>query len=101
GQLEGGQWQAAAPETVGAFSAVGYAFARELRRTLQVPVGIIDSTWGGSSIEAWMSAGMLGLDTAGLEAKLRERLGAEARAEGAVRQRVATWEPVDQASEAF
>lgn len=101
GQLEGGQWQAAAPETVGAFSAVGYAFARELRRTLQVPVGIIDSTWGGSSIEAWMSAGMLGLDTAGLEAKLRERRAAEARAEEAVRQRVAAWEPVDPASEAF
>lgn len=100
-QLEGGQWQAASPETVGTFSAVGYAFARDLRRTLQVPVGIIDSTWGGSSIEAWMGAGMLGLDVAALEAKMRERRAAEERIEQAVRQRVAAWEPVDPASEAF
>src|SRR5690606_1414404 len=85
-QLEGGQWQAASPETVGSFSAVGYAFARDLRRTLQVPVGIIDSTWGGSSIEAWMGVGMLGLDVAALEAKMRERRAAEERIEQAVRQ---------------
>jgi len=100
-QLEGGQWQAASPETVGAFSAAGYAFAQELRRTLQVPVGIIDSTWGGSSIEAWMSAGMLGLDAAALEAKMRERRAAEEKIEQAVYQRVAAWAPVDPASDAF
>ncbi len=100
-QLEGGQWQAASPAAVGAFSAAGYAFARELRRTLGVPVGIIDSTWGGSSIEAWMSAGMLGLDAAELEAKMRGRRQAEAQVEAAVRQRLLRWPPVDPASDAF
>lgn len=100
-QLEGGQWLAASRETVGEFSAAGYAFARELRRTLQVPVGIIDSTWGGSSIEAWMDAGMLGLDAAALEAKMRERRVAEAKVEEQVRQRIAAWSPLDPASDAF
>jgi len=100
-QLEGGQWQAASTATVGGFSAAGYAFARELRRTLHVPVGIIDSTWGGSSIETWMDAGMLGLDAAALQAKMRERRAAEAKVEAEVRQRVAAWEPVDPASDAF
>ncbi len=100
-QLEGGQWLAASSDTVGEFSAAGYAFARELRRALQVPVGIIDSTWGGSSIEAWMDAGMLGLDAAALEEKMRELRAAEAGVEAQVRQRVAAWTAVDPASDAF
>jgi sialate O-acetylesterase len=49
------RWQSASPETVGHFSAVAYFFARELQRKLGVPVGIIDSSWGGTAIEAWMS----------------------------------------------
>lgn len=100
-QLEGGQWLAASGDTVGGFSAAGYAFARELRRTLQVPVGIIDSTWGGSSIETWMSADMLGLDAAALEVKMRERRAAEAKIEEQVRERLSAWAPVDPASDAF
>ncbi|KAF1684628.1 9-O-acetylesterase [Pseudoxanthomonas broegbernensis] len=100
-QLEGGQWQAAAPGTVGEFSAIGYAFARELRQVLGVPVGIIDSTWGGSSIEAWMDAAMLGLDAATLEEKMRQRRAADARVEAQVRERVAAWPEADPASEAF
>ncbi len=100
-QLEGGQWQAASSATVAEFSAAGYAFARELRTTLGVPGGIIDSTWGGSSIETWMSADMLGLDAAALEAKMREQRAAEARIEEQVRARVAAWAPVDAASEAY
>ncbi|HVU22934.1 MAG TPA: sialate O-acetylesterase [Opitutus sp.] len=51
-----GGWQPAAPATVGDFSAVAYFFARELQRKLGEPVGIINSTWGGTEIEAWMSA---------------------------------------------
>ena len=100
-QLEGGQWQAAAPDTAGEFSAIGYHFARQLRQTLQVPVGIIDSTWGGSSIEAWMSASMLGLDAAALEAKMSARRAEDAKVEAKVRQRVAAWPTVDPASDAF
>lgn len=48
-------WEKASPDTVGGFSAVAYFFARELQRKIGVPVGIIDSSWGGTEIEAWMS----------------------------------------------
>jgi sialate O-acetylesterase len=49
-----GAWVVCSPETVGRFSAVGYFFARELWETVQVPVGIIHSSWGGTRIEPWM-----------------------------------------------
>ena len=48
-------WVAASPTTVGAFTAVGYFFARDIHRALSVPIGIIDSPWGGTPIESWMS----------------------------------------------
>lgn len=50
-----GRWVPAAPETVGMFSAVAYCFARELQSQLGVPVGIINSSVGGTLIEAWTS----------------------------------------------
>ncbi|MBN1346615.1 MAG: 9-O-acetylesterase [Phycisphaerae bacterium] len=46
-------WQRCSPETVGGFSAVGYFFGRKLNKDLDVPVGLIDSSWGGSLIEPW------------------------------------------------
>ncbi|MFT3754637.1 MAG: sialate O-acetylesterase [Pseudoxanthomonas sp.] len=55
-QLQGGQWQASSPQVAGSFSAVAHFFARELRKSAGVPIGIIDSTWGGSNIEAWTDA---------------------------------------------
>ena len=54
-----GQWQEATPETVKEFSATGYYFGRLLNQTLNVPVGLILSAWGGSCVEAWMSEDML------------------------------------------
>ncbi|MDD2709328.1 MAG: sialate O-acetylesterase [Verrucomicrobiae bacterium] len=48
-----GAWIVCAPNTVAAFSAVGYFFARELERKLHIPIGMIHSSWGGSSAEAW------------------------------------------------
>jgi len=50
-----GFWVAAGPQTVGAFSAAGYFFGRDLQRVLKVPVGLISSSFGGSPVEAWMS----------------------------------------------
>ncbi len=47
------EWQVCSPETVGGFSAVAYFFGRELHKTLGVPVGLIDSSWGGTRIEPW------------------------------------------------
>ena len=46
-------WQACTPESVKDFSAAGYYFAVELQRELGVPVGIINSSYGGSQAEAW------------------------------------------------
>lgn len=52
-------WQPASPESVRDFSAACYFFARELRKTVNVPMGLIQSAWGGSRIEAWTSADAL------------------------------------------
>jgi sialate O-acetylesterase len=51
-----GHWVVASPATVGSFSAVGYFFGRDLFRAINSPVGLIDSTWGGTEAEAWTSA---------------------------------------------
>jgi sialate O-acetylesterase len=48
-------WQIANPENVGNFTAVGYYFAKKLQQDLQVPVGLIHSSWGGSHVETWIS----------------------------------------------
>ncbi len=50
-----GAWEACTSETVGGFSATGYFFGRELLQTLDVPVGLINSSVGGTGIEAWTS----------------------------------------------
>ena len=49
------QWQVCSPATVGNFTAVGYFYARELYKTLNVPVGIINASWGSTGIRTWMS----------------------------------------------
>lgn len=49
-----GGWKVAGPDTTGDFTAVGYYFARALYETLNVPVGIINSTRGGSNIRGWL-----------------------------------------------
>ncbi|MFV1965381.1 MAG: sialate O-acetylesterase [Pirellulaceae bacterium] len=57
-----GQWQLCSPETVGDFSAVGFFFGRQLHQTLDVPIGLIDNAWGGSSCEAWVRRDLLRAD---------------------------------------
>jgi len=47
------EWQICSPETIGPFSAVAYYFGRELLLKLEVPVGLIHSSWGGTRIEPW------------------------------------------------
>lgn len=51
-----GNWEIATAETVANFSAVGYYFAKRLQETLKIPIGVINSSWGGSRIEAWIDA---------------------------------------------
>jgi sialate O-acetylesterase len=48
-------WKESTPETATNFSAVAWFFGRELRRTLNVPVGLINSSVGGTPAEAWTS----------------------------------------------
>src|SRR3954468_8217311 len=52
-------WKVASPATVPDFSAACFYFARELRKTVDVPMGLIVSAWGGSRIQTWMSEGAL------------------------------------------
>lgn len=50
-----GKWEVCRPDTVGNFSATAFFFGRELHKTLKVPVGLINSSVGGTPIEAWTS----------------------------------------------
>ena len=55
----GGTWQASTPQTAGGFSAVAYFFGRDLRKALNVPVGLVVSEWGGTPAQAWTSTEVL------------------------------------------
>ena len=52
-------WFENRPSEIGEASAVAYFFAKKLYECIRVPVGVIDVSWGGTPIEAWMSAGVL------------------------------------------
>lgn len=59
--FKGSSWKICTPENLkslgrGGFSAVGYLFGKELHATLKVPVGLIQSAWGGTRIEPWTPA---------------------------------------------
>jgi sialate O-acetylesterase len=49
-----GAWEVCNPHTVKEFSAIGYFFGWRLQQILTVPIGLIDNSWGGSTIEAWI-----------------------------------------------
>jgi sialate O-acetylesterase len=49
-------WLPTSPATVGEFSAACFYFARELQKTVRVPMGLINASWGGSKIRTWLSA---------------------------------------------
>lgn len=51
------EWQVCSSETVGDFTAVGYFFAKKMYEETKVPVGLINSSWGGTNIETWISKG--------------------------------------------
>ena len=50
-----GHWEVCTPETVKPFSATAYFFGKDLHNELKIPIGLIESTWGGTPVEAWMS----------------------------------------------
>ncbi|WP_114940763.1 sialate O-acetylesterase [Mucilaginibacter endophyticus] len=53
--VPGGKWKKADSASIGEFSAVAYFFANALYQKYHVPIGLINSSWGGTPIEAWMS----------------------------------------------
>jgi sialate O-acetylesterase len=57
-------WAASSPDTAKDFSAVAWYFAGEIEKREHVPVGVIDSTWGGTPAEAWTRMAALGEDAA-------------------------------------
>jgi len=98
--IETSGWAASSAETAKGFSAVAWYFAREIEQREKVPVGIIDSTWGGTMVESWTRLRALGEDAslsqvfisrgrmtdreadAQLEDRDRQKQIAEAKAEG-------------------
>jgi sialate O-acetylesterase len=57
-----GSWKVCSPQTVGAFSAIGYFFARRLQERLHVPVGIVTVAFGASTAESWLPRDTLASD---------------------------------------
>ncbi len=53
--IDAGLWEPCNDSTVQRFSGVGYFFARELAERYNLPVGLVNSSWGGSQVESWMS----------------------------------------------
>jgi sialate O-acetylesterase len=78
-----GKWSVCTPEEMKPFSAIGYFFARKLFKELGVPVGIINSSWGGTPAESWMPE----------EATQKNDFLREA----ATKQKVVPWGPVEPA----
>ena len=53
--FSGGDWKICNPANAGDFSAAAYFFARQLYNELKVPIGLINTSWGGTQVEAWTS----------------------------------------------
>ncbi len=56
----GNSWHSANPAQVGSFTAVGYYFARNLQLELKIPIGLINTSWGGTQVETWTSGDAFG-----------------------------------------
>ncbi len=57
-----GAWKVCSPQTVDTFSAVAYYFAKEIQNATGYPIGIINSTWGGTPAESWTKKEILETD---------------------------------------
>ena len=59
------QWQVCTPDTAAMLSAAAFFFARKINSDLGIPIGIINCSWGGTSISTWMSREQLMQSNAG------------------------------------
>ncbi len=80
-ELGSGEWTACTPQSMKNFSAIAYFFARTLHEQLGVPVGMINSSWGGTPAEAWTPANVI--------------QGDEALKQAAALQKPVPWGPVE------
>jgi sialate O-acetylesterase len=53
--VESDGWQECNPQSIGDFSAVAYFFGRKLNKDLNIPIGLINTSWGGTYVQAWIS----------------------------------------------
>ena len=75
-----GKWEIASAETVAQFSAVGYFYAKQLQQKLKVPVGMINSSWGGTRIEPWMDKESISQYPAAYTRSTQEKVAIQQRA---------------------
>lgn len=90
-RLQGGEWVAASPSSVGDFSAVCWFFARDMQARTHVAQGLINSSWGGSDIVAWLDAKTGRFDMPAVLAKRKADAAVEAAKMAQTRQRIARW----------
>ena len=91
-------WTTCTPETARKFSAVAYFFGREIAAKENVPVGLIDSTWGGTPADSWVS-----METLGTHPELQPAFASRAQFADEVTDRaarMAAWKAADAAAEA-
>jgi len=68
-----GDWDVCTPEVVRELSAIGYVFARRLYMAAQIPIGVIDTSRGGTTVETWTpTATLKKIDTPEVKAKLAQ-----------------------------
>ena len=90
-----GAWSACTPDNVGRFSAILYFFGREIHQEVGVPVGLINTSVGGTPIESWVSAEAQSSDLetkANFDAKMKDYLAFdEKKAPELFQKQMATW----------
>jgi sialate O-acetylesterase len=88
-----GSWSLCSPQTVPGFSAVAYFFGRELHEELDVPIGLIHTSWGGTPAEAWTRRGVLESepDCAPILQRFDEAMAAYPEAMKKYEEEVKTW----------
>lgn len=88
-----GSWAVCDSQSVSNFSAVGYFFGRRLHKTLDVPIGLINTSWGGTPVEAWTSLPALQAtsDYAPLHKRWTKRIAAYPKAQEKFKVKLENW----------
>jgi sialate O-acetylesterase len=90
----GGKWQVTTPATVQGYTAMGFYFTRELHQKLGIPIGLVHSSYGGSSAEAWTSRDGLAAEGLGdqVDAQVKNWQNIDATGETYLTVDLAEWE---------